>query len=509
MSTGSKPLYYLREGIFRKWLNDVYVGLTSSTKNCEYISNTDPDNYEISKIRGSDLARTCMHDACHWLQAVRPFIKDNQMYKSQFLKPVQITAEYIQRVRQKAPTTSINGWIFSNSEPYEDSFGIQRTTVSMIVPSLKTIMSIRMRSEESNCMNYEYYEFGEVLPVPLVNRLRQSHPKISSINKRFSLKDCDFLKVFFEDFEQFSDSIEMSNFCEIDSAQSKLRHHLGSAFVVACTIIRIDQPRITIKSIISDTTKTLLVSDQLLKNYDYESLDSIKNKNARLLAIQWYDPENNDDITKKTEVVYMELEENNSDLKNDELIGYVRMRNTVTYEKAKSLLNGIDIDSIPCLQIEQDHVKFRIMEETQDHIIDEFLRTVDMLRHLRASSRKDERIQLNCFDVIDEDKISISGLTMLVKRNTTLSEILSKILYNMDMNGEAIQISSITSSSDIQDETISSKISWLKHLELLEKINGCLQITPKGKKNHICSHERYDKKRDLQARHGRHFIARS
>jgi len=471
------------ESVLRKWLNDIYVGIVHSTENCEFLVSQKPENYDYSMIKGNELTRECMINACYWLQGIRRFVRDSETFEAQFLKPAQISAEYILKIRNNAPTTSIQGWVFSKSEPYDDSrFGIERVTISMVVPSLKTIMSLRLRTEESQRIDYGFYEFAEVQPVPLVNRLHQFHPKIAPLDKKFFLKSCDYLKVYFDDFEKFSDSIEMSNFCEINSVQSGLRHHLGSAFVVPCKILKTRQPRITIQSTVSDSTKTLLMSDQLLKNLDCDFLDSLKKKTARLLAVQWYDPGDSDELSKKTEVLAIELEENLSDLQNDELIGFVRLRNEVSTKKLKEVFGDVSLNSSASLILEKENVKFSTSVDSQNFVIDEFLKSVEHLRQLGSSARKDEHIQLNCFDVIDKEKLSAAGLAKLVKNNNIVSGILNNILKTMDTKGELSRVSNISKVLGINEDSIRRNVSLLRHLEIVENVDGMLQITSKGKK---------------------------
>jgi hypothetical protein len=483
MSTVTRPLHYLKEGVFRKWLSDLYVALVSSTENAEMIANCGPDDYNFSKIGGNEIARECMRNACLWLQWIRPFVKNERMYEDQFLNPAKIAAEYILKIRETKPTTSVKGWVFSKSEPYDDTrFGIERTTLSMVVPVLKTIMSLRARTEESEKIVHGVYEFGEVQPVPLVNRIHQFHPKIMKTNETVSLRDYNFLKVAFEDFEKFSDSIEMSNFCEIDSVQSGLRHHLGSAFVVPCRIVKSRQPRITIQGINSNTTKTVVMSDQLLRNYDYGFLDSLKDKTGRIFAVQWYDPGAESGLSKNTEVMAIELDGVSSNLRMDELVGYVRMRSEVSLKSLSVMFPGIDVSTIPILEVKDGLVNFRIYENTGDSVIDEFLKSVQKLRRLRAPSRNEECIQLNYFDVVDSDKISTLGLANLVKKDRTMLMILEAVLMNEDKKGEdstSLEIALVTS---IDEDEIARKVSWLSHLELIEQMNKKFKVTAKGKK---------------------------
>lgn len=483
MSHESSPLYFLKEEVFRKWLSNLYVALINSSENCEIMTKFDAEYVDYAKFGGNDLARECMKNACVWLQQIRPFIKNDHTYKSQFLRPAQIAAEYILKIRNQTPTTTVSGWIFSISEPYDDMrFGIKRVTVSMVVPSLKTIMSLRIRSDEIKNIGYGFYEFGEIQPVPLVNRFHQFHPKISKTNEKISLKDYDFLKVSFEDFDKFSDSIEMSNFCEVDSAQSGLRHHLGSAFVVPCKIIRTRQPRITIQSTVSDSTKTVLMSDQLLKNYSYEYWDNLRNKTGRLLVIQWYDPGGDEGISMKTEVMFMELDEDMTSLKKDELLGYVRMRDKVSIEQLDLLFGKMDISSLRSLEKDQNSIKFKVFEKSGDFVIDEFLKSVKIIRDLRTPSRIDDCIQLNYFDVVDLEKMSNLGLANLIKKDGVMLAILEYVLRNIDKKGELPSVSTMSSDTGITEFIIRNKSGWLTNLGLAERIDDRVGITPKGRK---------------------------
>lgn len=174
---GSRPwiLYLIIERIIRSRLTDLHVSIVESTDNAHTLINRNPEEIDWNVARGNNLAKNCFVRTSSWLSDLREFVLSNEIYSKQILEPMRCVARYMIGIReQQLHTTKTFGWIFSKSNPYDDTnYGGKRVTLSILFPELQTAMALRCASEQANRLDHAMYDFGEIQPMPLVNRIHQ------------------------------------------------------------------------------------------------------------------------------------------------------------------------------------------------------------------------------------------------------------------------------------------------------------------------------------------------
>jgi|GEM_PF-6644729 hypothetical protein len=480
--SGSRNLYFLVEAIIRPKLTEFYLTISKSTANARSMSSKDPWNIEPSAYEGTDMVKQCMRRVCHWLETVKDFCVDEEVFREQILDPMKIAAKYLVSVRNlKKHTTTVSGWVFEKSEPYVDpNYGTRRITLSLVVPMLQTVFSIRMKEEEADRITNTTYEFDEVEPIPLVNRLYFVHPRYRESGKKPSLADWNFLKIGFGDHSVFKNSLELENFCEIQSSQHLGRHHLGAPFIVGGKMTSFREPTITIRSMIDEQSITFNMSDDLHKNMSLDKLEIMEGKFVRVMAIQWYDPTEDSEGTKRPEVVFVEPESDLNRIVEDDMVGYVRMRTSVSLQDLAQRYRQVNPSNISALEISSGFAKFVHQEAPTDDVISEYLKAKSLLRDVRSAIKSDSLIQVSQHEVIDQIKVSIKGLAFLITKYGLLSEIINFILRTKDEFGVWPMQEEILKYFDADKETIGKKIRWLRYLNLLEKNDARIACTKIG-----------------------------
>jgi len=480
--SGSRNLYFLEEEIIRPKLTEFYLTISKSTANARSMSSKDPWNIEPIAYEGTDMVKQCMRRVCHWLETVKDFCVNEEVFQEQVLDPMKITAKCLVSMRNlKKHTTTVSGWVFEKSEPYVDpNYGTRRITLSMVVPMLQTVFSIRMKEEEADRITNATYEFDEVEPIPLVNRLYFVHPRYRESGKKPSLADWNFLKIGFGDHSVFKNSLELENFCEIQSSQHLGRHHLGAPFIVGGKMTSFREPTITIRSMIDDQSITFNMSDDLHENMSLDKLELMEGKLVRALAIQWYDPTEDSKGTKRPEVVFVEPESDLSRIVEDDMVGYVRMRTSVSLQDLALRYRHVDPANISAFEISAGFVKFVHHDMPTDDVVSEYLKAKSLLRDARSAIKSDSLIQVSQHEVIDQFKVSIKGLAFLITRYGLLSEIINFVLRTKDECGMWPMQEEILKYFDADGETIGKKIRWLRYLNLLEKNDARIACTKIG-----------------------------
>lgn len=480
--SGSRSLYFLEEAIIRPKLTEFYLTISKSTANARSMSSKDPWNIEPSVYEGTDMVKQCMRRVCHWLETVKDFCVDEEVFRKQILDPMKITAKCLVSMRNlKKHTTTVSGWVFEKSEPYVDpNYGTRRITLSMVVPMLQTVFSIRMKEEEADRITNATYEFDEVEPIPLVNRLYFVHPRYKESGKKPSLADWNFLKIGFGDHSVFKNSLELENFCEIQSSQHLGRHHLGAPFIVGGKMTSFREPTITIRSMIDDQSITFNMSDDLHKNLSLDKLELMEGKFVRALAIQWYEPTGDSGSTKRPEVVFVEPESDLSRIVEDDMVGYVRMRTSVSLQDLAQRYQHVDPANISAFEISSGFVKFVHQDVSTDDVVSEYLKAKSLLRDARSAIKSDSLIQVSQHEVIDQFKVSIRGLAFLITKYGLLSEIINFVLRTKDEFGIWPTQEEILKYFDADGETIGKKIRWLRYLNILEKNDARIACTKIG-----------------------------
>ena len=464
--------FIVKEKILRTQMTNLYLSVMAH-QNAATLINAEPSLINLNVAKGNHITRQSLVDLSRWLEFLKGMASSNDAFSAQILAPIRRVCNFALEIEKK--TTKLCGWVFAKSKPYEDSFSEQkRVTISMLVPDLYAVMSIRCQEEEAKNIGYGMHEFGEIKPLPLVNRFHQFHPSYKEIDSKLTLADCDFLKTSLDDLESFNCSLEMEHYCEVASTQSKKRQLLGAVLVVGGKVVSVDYPSIWIQNVIGPSHEfEFLVSEHLDKNLGSNEIEEFQNKMVRVLCVTWYNTGMEiDSHPKIPEAVFIEEVQEKSDLVADDIVGTVRLRNRISKAQLSKRYPGVDFSKIPGLEEQNGEILMSENLDSADPVIDKFLKTTNQIREMRRHGKPSNRILLVPEDVLDNDKGSIHTLS----RKREVTDILLELLEKIDFTGQTV-----FEKLPVDDKTIRrSKLWFLENLGLILKKDGKIRVSKKG-----------------------------
>ena len=261
--------YTLKEKEIRSQMTNFYISLATHA-NAEVFLKNNPALIDKKIARGNDFTKDKTVDFSYWLKILQVLAMSDEKFEKQILGPVRDVANYVLNI--KGRTTKIAGWVFAKSKPFEDTFsGGTRISVSLLVPELRTVMSLRCDAKTGAKIDYGFYDFEQVKPIPMTNRLHQFHPDIKKIEVGLNIAECNFLKTSMGDLKPFSCSLEMEHYCEVSSNQSKKRHLLGAVLIIGGKVVSVEWPYLRIASVVDP--------DQEYEFHMSEDLEKISHAN--------------------------------------------------------------------------------------------------------------------------------------------------------------------------------------------------------------------------------------
>jgi hypothetical protein len=187
----------------------------------------------------------------------------------------------------------LDGIIFSKSNPYySKAFGNYRVTLSIILPEIESVMSLRCTENMAKTIDEDViYSIDGIQPIPYVNRIHQQSASIERKDDQAygGLECLDFLKISFYDINSISHSFAFENFCEVETDQiSKRRRRLGASCVLTGLLTVVNPPRIVLQSFLKkDLRIEMVLHHALLSNREISRIKSFQGKVVRVLAIWW------------------------------------------------------------------------------------------------------------------------------------------------------------------------------------------------------------------------------
>ncbi|HJU14241.1 MAG TPA: hypothetical protein VJ792_07285 [Candidatus Nitrosotalea sp.] len=477
----SRSLSLLNESTFRSAMTNLYVSIMEATENAEELLSHEPGEITWSMTHGNQITKKCMTRLCWWLDNLKNFAFQGQVFEIQILQPIKIVAEFITEIRkEKFRTSEITGFVFSKSRPYFDVHSnFNRVTISMVVSSLRNVVSIRCSEESARKIALgRFYVFEQVQPLPLANRLHQSHPVIKECGDiKPTLSEYDFLKISFDDMESLSRSVEMENFTEVASSQSELRHSLGAVFVVSGKVVHVRESRITLQNVQGNNTSTMVVSSQLYDNIALGSLGSFEGKFVRMLVCCWYDSGSEpEDYQKSLEVFHMENVEDQSEVIMDDLQGYVRLRGKASKKTVGERYPEIQEGKFAKLTSANDFLT-PLCEKPEEDISAKFVEADSKIRGLRLMIKTEEKPAILIDDILDPERVSTEILLRKLKADENLRNLLLSVLRMKDEYGITAVDSDIVKNPD---HDTGKMVWWLSFAGLVSENNHSISLTREG-----------------------------
>lgn len=471
-------LYLLTEKRLRTILTKMYNAILVS-ENAILLQREDPGEIDPARFGGTQLASDSMWDFCDWAEQMKLFTKTDKIYNEQFLKPARIAANLIERYRTMSPRTAdLEGWIFSKSKSYPDPVtGITRTTLSIVVPTIQTVMTVRVSEEVARNSGNGYVVFGTAQPIPIVNRIHQARPTNRTSQRSVRLGDFDFLFTGFSDIGRLGESIEMENYCEVESSQSEIRQHLGFPFVSSAKTVSVSGPSISLLKPYGEREMiTMQISPHLSEKIDLSELEGMRGKTVRFFGVQWYKARSRADVKlENSEVFFVEPEEDGEVLKTEDAVGMIRIRGGMAVSEVEEII-GKKLEH-PSILTEDGFARF-VYRGSSDMVCRQYQAAATEIRELRQTM-KSNAFQITEDHVIDRKRMKVENIASLLRRNRVLYDIMTDFLLQVDRTGEFVPEKT---SSDLPypGDLIKRKISFMRHLEIFEKTGSGYGLTGRG-----------------------------
>jgi hypothetical protein len=454
--------YFLRENGVKRNLLALYVGITGSGENAKTLINDDISSITADSACGSSLTKKCFVASIRWLKYLQEFSNSPDVFSDQFLEPARSAARFVLRAHKCSPsTTELRGLVFRKSNPfYSRNFEENLVTFSVAIPELGYISSIRCRYDQAKTADFGFFRMRGVQPIPYVNRIHPAVPhrvELKPCGEPSCLADMNLCKVSFGDVDYFTDSLGFEEYCEIWSEQKEQNavtgpaydhdRFLGTVGLLGGVIQSAGTgPYIKLRDPCgSELTRELYVTEQLLRllDTDYAGLSELKGKLVRVLATFWYRYGSAKSTPETPEALALEPVQDRSRLIEDDLIGFVRVRERVSLQSVSAKYPGIDASSLPCpLAIEGLNVFYDSSAKIGDRVIQIFAEEEEAIRSARRRLLAAETGEQgsNPFVIpsraLDTHRLSMTGLAeWMCNANRPLLDCLLTLITKQDSNG--------------------------------------------------------------------------
>jgi len=490
-------LYLLAEKRVRPILVNLYDAIIGSNENANLLVTENPSEPSIHHFSGNTLACDGMSEVWNWLEQISLYAKSEEIFEKQFLGPFRLACNAVIDYRKCiCKTKELKCWVFSMSESYYDASSDQyKKTLSVVVPEIGSVMSVRVPENVASDIGYGIAKFENCQPVPVVNRIHQTNTKNSyKVTEDVNLTNFDFLFLSFDDIEKISESMELENFCEVQSSQSHIKAHLGIPFITQAFVTYANGQNITLKDIRQNKTIKMSATDHISKNCKTDP-SQCGGKYVRIFAVQWYSPRSSpeDVVFEKPEIFSIEIENKVLKLFQEDIVGWIRNRRNVALKEVKSRIQGAPdetkLDSWLNLQIAlgvfQSTAPSQTIElrrwSSNDPICKIYLRITEELRALR-NSLKLNAVRITEAQLIDRKKVDEESLKHLLMKKKILNDIILSIILERDAKGKFVLSANSPNPYPYPYEEIRKKLYFLRYVGLINNPDQNWQLTKMGHK---------------------------
>lgn len=466
--------YLLYEPNLRMMLTNMYNALRS-TENSRKILEKTPDEIDQTEYGGDDLARNSMKGLCEWLSDMSVLTKDDDTYRSVFLRPVRAAAKMrLQLSGMRTRSSDVEALVFAQMPYYDTEYGVQRIILSTVVPSLQAPMSVRVSTGRES-FRHGYHVFKNCQPMPLVNRIRQTDGVMERSDRMTDLSEFDFLYTALEDIASLGRSLEMENFCEVPSQDAEPRQHLAAPFVTFGTVEMVSGPAVHLRSLDGQHHAKLIAADQVSELS--EELRGFERKPVRLLGAQWYEPNKYPDSVPENPALYcVEAVDDLGALRLQEACGRVRVRGSV---HASQIPEGLRRQLLKrwCVSVEKERVSYA-RRRAHDGVSAHFFNAHDGICKMRT---KLSSIQITEDQVIDQQKSDVHGLAAVLtsRKYRALGALLMDFVMQMDARAEYDE-SAVAGTRGVASDH-AKNMARLRSFGIMEKADNSWNLTKKGR----------------------------
>lgn len=470
---------FVTEGRVRKAIQTLYDSLALSLENAAMIAEKQPDELKALKGFGTHDTQGAFRFYVRWLCRFQEYAAAKEIFESQVLEPARISARFRRKVAEFRPSSaSLEGFVFSAPKSrFYRGFESEGRTVSMVVPELRTCLNLRHTIEILGDVKVGNYEFGGVMPVPLVNRI---HPVRISVKRKetpVSIAGMDFLMVNISDLENVSRSIAYEKLCIVASNQMG-GERLGLPCILSGQLVSASGPELVLRDIASSRVVRLIVSDDFHNAFQdrHQEIHSLEGKFVNVLAVLWYGRKASPDSKIWPEAYWAEQASGENEVRLNNLIGYVRFRGRVSPSNLKAAFPWLDVDDLPSsLSMEAESVTFHRGERSQDRVNRCFMESADEIANLRLRGPGDTNFCLTkATDLLDKSKLRAEGVAESIGANRHLFDSLCAIIARSDETGELGTPKDLLSCFPHNGGQPSETLWWFRDLGVLQRAGGTL-----------------------------------
>ncbi len=466
------PLF-LKEKRVRTALESLYVSIVLATENAELIRSLDVESMQRATPYGTDLAKTCFRFYAEWLSRMKELAASETIYQSRWVQPLRCASEFLIRARNfEPPSTSVRGLLISKSKDYPSrTFGGMMNTLTVVVPELRSSMALKCRADDVSDLAGGSCTFGNVQPIPIVNRL---HPtgslRVTKDRDFIYLHDCDFLMLSLLDTSGFRNSLAFEQFCVIECKQ-QMRNRLGAVVICSGMVSSVAFPTITLRSIVDpERNIELIITPEALRwtRVAGTKLESLRGKFVRFLLVIWYGYGMREDKLPMPELLQFE-QINREQVILDDLIGFIRLRTKVDsadlFRRYPSAETIVKEGKLSCIKGAAEAWRYDPnSSEPQDSLKRDFVTTNESLKSGRDRSfgTSGECWIEKPYNLMDWKRLTAAGLVDRLKHDADLINCFLRIIKTRDDTDNLPKsINALIKSLGDLDENVTKSVRWL------------------------------------------------
>lgn len=191
--------------------------------------------------------------------------------------------------------------------------------------------------------------------------------------------------------------------------------------------------------------------------------------------VEWYQPQSGGTPRRYAELLHVEAADQ-EDLRDDDLVGYVRLRGQVSVEEIRERYGRVDLSAVDCLVLDRHIVRYsRAAPESDNPVIKEFFSTIDKIRDRWSEYRKDGRPFVSESDISSQDSTSMARIMGHLRERPALIDALSDIQTVFDHSGDRA-----FESGGQNWQARRAHVKTLERMNLLDTAAGHRPLTKKG-----------------------------
>ena len=509
-------------------MSQMYMALTQAGENAKALSTIDVEQIRKFTPVGNPQTKQATRSFLRELEYYKGISDSSEAFERNVLAPIKFSAQLVLYMRDRSrATTDLQCWVIAKSYPtYDPQSKQDMVTVTTVCPKIKTTMSVRISKEQADLLDYKIYQFPNVQPIPLANRMRshaRREDKHSDTNLIGKMGDYDFLFADPADLEYFKYSFEMRHYCEISPDQSPHKQMLGAILVCSGELLGTSGNIAAIKNPITGNLEKFHIRKKYSPNL-FDEVNSLEKKYVRVLCSVWYDSGAEDDdhptlpeiyqieeIGNEHQSVPTEYYENNNKILDkmkyqaimENIVGFVRIRGSVNKKDLEKKLDETDynleqiIKDVNYLNSDGENVEYLGQSTpTNDKICDNYLQVIKRISSIRRQYASSSAPFVTPDDFLNEENLTDENIarrgnvaeTLLLaidkmgKRRTSAElEHISKLLEKVPDNS-GLDVNKIVDFELPSDASLRSMKSYFKrHGLAIFPTKHHIMITKKGR----------------------------